>query len=236
MKDDIGPTSLISYVSITLIFFIVKSKFGFEGQSTAWIWIFLIFTGIVQFCNNVYITQYPEICGSYNISNALTSTIVPWIFIFGLSCVCLIYIPGWLRVFSNTIGSGVANMVGLSEAVNNIFKPIKSTGNDSHDTINETANLLYANRNSFINEINMDYKKIGENVTWESLDTILKFMKLEILDPGQKNQLYDDLYQKLVLKEDIGYFCWFILVGCISIVISTNSILLTNCNSVEFNF
>jgi hypothetical protein len=234
MRKDIGPTSLISYVSFTLIFFIVKSKFGFEG--TSWIWIFLIFTGIVQFVNNLYITQYPEICGSYNITSALTSTIVPWIFIFGLSCVCLIYIPGWLRVFSNTIGATIANMVGLSEAVNHIFKPIKSTGSDTDDLINETANLLYTNRNSFINEINMDYQKIGPNVSWESLDNILKFMKLEINDIGQKNQLYEDLYKKLSLKEDIGYFFWFILVGSISVVVSTNSILLSSCNSVEFNF
>jgi hypothetical protein len=140
-----------------------------------------------------------------------------------------------LRVFSNTIGATIANMVGLSEAVNNIFKPIKSTGSDVDDKINETANLLYTNRNSFINEINMDYKKIGPTVTWESLDNILKFMKLEIMDPGQKNLLYEDLYKKLLLKEDIGYFFWFILIGSISVVISTNSILLSSCNSVEFN-
>jgi len=233
MRKDIGPTSLISYVSFTLIFFIVKGKFGLEG--TSWIWIFLIFTGIVQFMNNLYITQYPEICGSYNVVSALTSTVIPWIFIFGLSCVCLIYIPGWLRVFSNTFGATIANMVGLSEAVNNIFKPIKSTGSDADDKINETANLLYANRNSFINEINMDYKKNGTTVTWESLDNILKFMKLEIIDPGQKNQLYEELYKKLSLKEDIGYFFWFILIGSISVVISTNSILLSSCNTVDFN-
>jgi hypothetical protein len=82
----------------------------------------------------------------------------------------------------------------------------------------------------------MDYQKIGPNVSWESLDNILKFMKLEINDIGQKNLLYEDLYKKLSLKEDIGYFFWFILVGSISVVVSTNSILLSTCNSVEFNF
>jgi hypothetical protein len=82
----------------------------------------------------------------------------------------------------------------------------------------------------------MDYTKNGPNVSWESLDSILKFMKLEINDIGQKNQLYEELYKKLTLKEDVGYFIWFILIGSISVVVSTNSILLSNCNSVEFNF
>jgi len=235
MKGDIGPTSLISYVSLTLIFFIVKSKFGFEGKDTTWIWIFLVFTGIVQFINNLYITQYPEICGQYSIGTALTATIVPWVFIFGLSCVCLIYIPGWLRVFSNTIGSMVVNMTGLNEAVNNIFKPISRSSDETNATITETANLLYANRNSFINEVQMDYEKTATGVKWDSLDNILKFMNLTITDPARKTQLYTDLYQKLLLKEDVGYFMWFILIGSISVVVSTNSILLSNCNTVEFN-
>jgi len=234
MKSNIGPTSLISYVSFTLIFFIVKSKFGFEG--TSWIWIFLVISGIVQFINNLYITQYDEICGQYSVGTALTATIVPWIFIFGLSCVCLIYIPGWLRVFSNTIGAMIVNMAGLNEAVNNIFKPItRTSGDEISASITETANLLYANRNSFINEVEMDYEKTATGVKWDSLDNILKFMNLTITDPAKKTQLYTDLYQKLVLKEDVGYFMWFILIGSISIVISTNSILLSNCNSVEFN-
>ena len=148
MKSNIGPTSLISYISFTLIFFIIKNKFKFPG--TSWIWFFLIISGILQFANNLYITKYPEICGTYNTSSALVATLVPWICIFGITCLCLTNIPGWLRVFSNTFGSTIASMAGINESVSKIFD--KSSANSQTDAdITETANLLYANRNKFIN-------------------------------------------------------------------------------------
>jgi hypothetical protein len=230
MKKNIGPTSLISYISFTLIFFIVKSKFGFDG--TSWIWIFLIVTGIIQFCNNLYLTNFPEICGKYNITSALSATIVPWIFVFGLSCLCLVLIPGWLRVFSNTFGAGIANMAGLNEIVNKIFVP---TTPSVDSAIKETINLLYTNRSKFINEIDMDYQNVQGNITWPTLKSVLDFMSIpEPLDDDRK--IYTDLYYILTLKEDAGYFAWFILIGSISILISTNSLLLTSCSSAEFSF
>jgi hypothetical protein len=236
MKN-IGPASLISYVSFTLIFFIIKNKFGFPG--TSWIWFFLIVTGIIQLINNVYITQYPEICGKYNVSSALTATIVPWIFIFGLCCICLVFIPGWLRVFSNTFGVSIATMGGLNTKVNNLFTPPTPITSDTSDTnkstISETINLLYANRTKFINEVDIsDYKK-GEDgkISWGSLENIMKFMNISL---NGKDKQIEELYQLLVIKEDAGYFAWLILIGSISILISTNSLLLTTCNSVEFNF
>ena len=231
MKN-IGPTSLISYVSFTLIFFIMKNKFGFPG--TSWIWFFLIITGTIQFFNNLYITKYPEICGTYNISSALTATLIPWIFIFGLSCICLVFIPGWLRVFSNTFGVSIATMGGLNEKVNNLFtKPTESDARDK--TINETINLLYANRTKFINEVDIsDYSQGADGkITWNSLQNIMDFMKISL---ENKDDHVKELYQLLLLKEDAGYFLWFLLIGSISILISTNSLLLTSCNSVEFNF
>ena len=228
MKKNIGPTSLISYISFTLIFFIMKSKFGFEGNY--WIWIFLVITGIIQFCNNLYLTKYPEICGAYNITSALSATIVPWIFIFGACCLCLVLIPGWLRVFSNTFGSAIASMAGLNTIVNAIFVPRTPSADSS---IKETINLLYTNRSKFINEIDMDYENNDNNITWPTLKKVLDFMSIP--EPSDK-KIYTDLYYILTLKEDAGYFAWFILIGCISILISTNSLLLTSCSSAEFNF
>jgi len=225
MKN-IGPASLISYVSFTLIFFIIKSKFGFPG--TTWIWVFLIITGIIQFFNNLYITKYPEICAESNVNSALSATLVPWIFIFGLSCVCLVFIPGWLRVFSNTFGVSIATMGGLNEKVNNLF-----TKPTDQSTMSETINLLYANRTAFINEVDIsNYTETDGKISWKSLENIMNFMNIPI---EGKEEHIKKLYQLLVLKEDAGYFLWFILIGSISILVSTNSLLLTSCNSVVFN-
>jgi len=232
MKD-IGISSLIYYVSFTLIFFILKKIYKFPG--TSWIWFFLVITGLIQFFNNLYLTHYPEICNGYNISSAFTATIVPWLFIFGLSCVCLVFIPGWLRVFSNTFGSTIVYWGGINTKVNNLFTPISNPSDpETSKTITEAINLLYANRIKFINEVDIsDYNETNGKITWPSLQNILTFMNIPFETKGPDMTA---LHEILVLKEDAGYFAWFILIGSISILISTNSLLLTSCNAVEFNF
>jgi len=232
MKSNIGPSSLISYVSFTLIFFIIKNKFKFPG--TSWIWFFLIITGIIQFANNLYITNYPEVCGTYNTSSALTATLVPWICIFGVTCLCLTNIPGWLRVFSNTFGSIIASMAGMNEIVSRIFEKSNQTATKTDSDIIEATNLLYANRNKFINEINMDFTQdpSSKAIQWPSLFGIMKFMGIST---DNKDADIKKLYEMLELKEDAGYFLWMIIIGSISILISTNSVILSSCSSVEFN-
>ena len=232
MKSNIGPSSLISYISFTLIFFIIKNKFKFPG--TSWIWFFLIISGILQFANNLYITSYPEICGTYNTSSAITATLVPWICIFGITCLCLTNIPGWLRVFSNTFGSTIASMAGINEIVSKIFDKPNQSGTKTDADIIEATNLLYANRNKFINEVNMDFTEdpISKKIEWPSLYGIMNFMGIQI--HGKEGDI-KKLYEMLQLKEDAGYFIWMIIIGSISILISTNSVILSSCSSVEFN-
>jgi hypothetical protein len=232
MKSNIGPSSLISYVSFTLIFFIIKNKFKFPG--TSWIWFFLIISGIIQFSNNLYITNYPEVCGTYNTSSALTATLVPWVCIFGVTCLCLTNIPGWLRVFSNTFGSVIASMAGMNEIVSKIFDKSNQTSTKTDSNIIEATNLLYANRNKFINEINMDFTEdpSSNKIEWPSLFGIMDFMGIPI---HGKDADIKKLHEMLELKEDAGYFLWMVIIGSISILISTNSVILSSCNSVEFN-
>jgi hypothetical protein len=236
--ENIGMISLINYLSFTLIFFIFKSQWFPTG--TSWVWIFLILTGIIQFINNGFITINPEICNEFNVTHAFTAMIVPWIFIFGLSCICLVFIPGWLRVFSNTFGVCIANWGGLKERVNKVFinettADTSTSGTTTHDNarIMETIHLMYANSSKFINEVDIsDYNDENGNITWNSLDKILTFMKIE---HKSKHTEKKQLYEALVLKENAGYFAWFILIGSISVLVSINSVLLTSCNSIEFN-
>jgi hypothetical protein len=240
MKQNIGPTSLVSYISFTLLFFIIKNQFKFPG--TSWIWMFLLITGLIQFINNLYLTHLPEVCGAYNINSALTATIVPWLCIFAVTCFCLIFIPGWLRVFSNTFGAAIADMAGMQSIVSKLFI---GTPNSANSEMKETIALLYTNIGRFVNEINLDNKEIKREdgtveinedgsvkMKWDSLDAVMNVMGI---DPSGKDALKTDLYKMLVLKEDAGYFMWFILIGSISVLISTNSLLLTTCNAVEFN-
>lgn len=233
MTKNIGPTSLISYISFTLLFFIVKNQFPFPG--TSWIWVFLIITGLIQFVNNLYITQLPEVCGTYNVNSALIATIVPWITIFGITCFCLIFIPGWLRVFSNTFGSAIANMGGMNETLSKIFKPKPPSDTANlNPALQESTAILYTNIGKFINEIDInDYQ--SETGVWESLDSVMTFLSIKQGDIADLPELKKQLHKMLKLKEDAGYFMWFILIGSISILISTNSVLLSSCSGLEFS-
>ena len=161
MENNIGPTSLVSYISFTLLFFILKSQFKFPG--TSWIWIFLLISGLIQFINNLYLTSLPQVCGNYNVNSALSATLVPWICIFAVTCFCLIFIPGWLRVFSNTFGAGIANMAGMQKAVSDLFRGTAPPSVDSE--MKETVTLLYTNIGRFVNEINLDYEELKKPET-----------------------------------------------------------------------
>jgi hypothetical protein len=225
--NNIGPLSLISYLSFTLIFFIIKNKFF--GKGISWMVIFFLITGIIQFVNNLSLTN--TVCGSYSVSNAFFSTAVPWVFIFGITCCCLVLIPGWLRVFSNTFGLSFANMGGLKEAVTALFGET-SVVTDSE--LKKTIDLLYSSKGQYINEVELDCDVDEKNQTiiWPSLDKLLTFMKIP--PSANDTKLKMDLYQKLSIKEDVGYFTWFILIGSISILVSTNSLLVSKCGTVDF--
>ena len=218
---NIGPTSLVSYFSFTLIFFIIKGKI-MPGGGITWIIIFFFITGLIQFMNNLYMTNQPEVCGAYNIPNAFFATIIPWTFIFGLTCILLILMPGWLRVFSNTFGSSVAEMAGLKEIAQDVLGPKKS-GLDFK--LQQTIELIYTDPSTIINEVDINDYEPSSN-KWPSLEKIIKFVNGT---PDQSK--YAKLYNLLSIKEDVGYFVWFILIGGISVLVSTNTLLISKCTS-----
>jgi hypothetical protein len=225
---NVGPLSIVSYLSFTLIFFIVKGKI-LPGNGVTWIVIFFVITGLIQFVNNLYLTKLPEVCGEFNIPTALSSTIIPWVFIFGIACTFLILMPGWLRVFSNTFGSSIAEMAGLKEAAMEILGPKK----DNPDyKMRQTVELIYTNPTTIINEVDIsDYDE--PNKSWPSLEKVLKFVGSPFLMKNVNDeQKFVQLHHLLSVKEDVGYFVWFLLIGSISILVSTNTLLLSKCYSV----
>jgi len=225
--NNIGPLSIISYFSFTLIFFIIKSKIGL-GRGITWIIVFFMITGIIQFMNNVYLTSL--MCGNTNMPSAFFNTLIPWILIFGSSILMLILIPGWVRVFSNTFGFMVAQWAGLNEIVANLFKPMNEIDPKTDLNLQKTIEIIAGNPSKIINEVNLnDYSVVNKDgveiVSWPSLDLLTPYMKQSV--PSDKKT---ELYNLLVLKEDIGYFVWFILIGSISILVSTNSVLISKCS------
>uniref|UniRef100_A0A6C0EXM9 Uncharacterized protein n=1 Tax=viral metagenome TaxID=1070528 RepID=A0A6C0EXM9_9ZZZZ len=223
---NIGPLSIVSYFSFTLIFFIIKGKI-MPGGGITWIIIFFFITGFIQFMNNLYLTSKPEMCGEYNIPNAFFATLIPWTFIFGLTCAFLILMPGWLRVFSNTFGNSIAEMAGLKEVAYSVLGT--KNANEQNFETRKIIELIYTDPTTIINEVDInDYDSSIHR--WPSLEKILTFVNSPT-KMGTPNPSISNLHKLLSIKEDVGYFVWFLLIGGISILVSTNTLLISKCTS-----
>jgi len=230
-NSNVSYTALIVYfLLLTFCFFVKRMTMTHEKINGPLIILFFLASGLVQFVTNLGLTAQPQLCGVRDTQSAFISTLIPWLFVFGISCLSLIYIPGWLRIFSNTIGhSFVKNVCNLDDTINAIFTKRKDDNSEDITMITGAVNLLYANRSHFINEINLDYKLENDIVSWPSLDKVLEFMNI-VFTSDEKQSLYINLYKTLIIKEDVGYFLWLWLIGSITVLISTNTLLLNSCN------
>jgi hypothetical protein len=88
-------------------------------------------------------------------------TAVPWICVFGVTALCLMAFPGWLRVFSNTFGLYAAQAYGLQGVISNIFndgqKAIatqRATGSSRPDIqLLKAIDSVYSSPTTIVNEL-----------------------------------------------------------------------------------
>ena len=241
-NSNLVNASIIAYISFTFLFFVVKFRF-FPKNNIFWILAFLAISCIVQTIQNISLTASPSMCGKPDIKMALYSTVVPWVLVFALFIVAITAIPGWVRVFSNTFGVYAAEAYGLKETLNMIMKKPDQPGTDP--AYLQMLENIYSDRMALVLELNIDDVKDGEVFDFPSLN---KLVELKIIQGklGQDGKpiydaavipLYKDLYNALLLKENVGYFFWFLLIGIFCILVSTNSLLASTCTpSVMANY
>ncbi len=285
MSDDslsnLGYSSIITYISFCLVFFTLKFVY-FAEDSASWMIMFLVLSFIIQLLNNLAMTANVNVCGSSNLTFAMYHTAVPWICIFGVTALCLLSFPGWLRVFSNTFGLYAAQAYGLQNVISKIFTSAEravasetatKSGNTPDIQLLKSIDSIYSSPTTIINEL--DPRTLKKNFVDQSQinsftelqqKTFYDFVSvtdnqtpkytLRTLEPGQKRALLEwgslsklipnfvrmpdqdtvyELYRMTLLKDTVGYFFWFILVGMLCSMISINSILSTPCNSKKKN-
>jgi hypothetical protein len=261
--SDLGASSVYTYVTFTLLFFIAKFHY-FPEDNFYWVIVFFVLSFFIQFINNVYLTARPELCGKAQNKVALYATFMPWTFVFGLTILCILSFPGWLRVFSNTFGLTAAQMNGSTNTLYSIFngqaknaanqaashqgsvnielmKAIDSVYNDPSVILNEldshSAKKIILDNIESVNRFFQDptnvqlYPGVDRTLLpvvlleWASLNKLVP--NIIPVRPSQEN--VRKLHDVVMLKENVGYFVWFILVGSLSVLISTNTLLATGC-------
>ena len=243
LTNNYGYVSIVTYLSFCVLFFTVKFVYFPENGGT-WILLFLVASFIIQLGCNIDMATNKNVCGKMDGGFAFYHTIIPWLFIFTIASLCLWAFPGWLRVFSNTFGSYAAYAYGLQGVLDEIFT--QDSRNSAVNTaatdiqLLKTIDSVYSNPNTIINELDSTTmttmtEKSGEANTqkkimvWESLNRLIDTSIIKT--PSQ--ELVQKLYNMSLLKDNVGYFVWYLLLGSLASMVSVNSILSSRCGSTK---
>lgn len=217
--------SIVTYVSFTFLFFVLKYRF-FPNTGQMWILGFLAISCLLQLGQNIHLTTLPALCGKMDVKMALYSTLIPWLVIFSVFALLLTVAPGWLRIFSNTFGVAAAEAYGLKGTLNDLFSAMPK-----HDDpkMMQLIEQIYFDKMSLINELDID--DVTENPF--RFPAIEKLVAMKVI-PGsilseEKKPILQQLYRTLQLKDTVGYFFWFLLIGVFCILVSTLSLLSSTC-------
>jgi len=227
--------SIVSYISFTFLFFVMKFKFA-PSNRYGWILLFLTISCLAQLIQNLNITASPDVCGTSDMKTAIYATCIPWVLVFTVFTLMMVTSPGWLRVFSNTFGIYAAEAYGLEGLVQDVLKKPVTNKSNEYEFLKMIENI-YSDRMSLVIELNL------EDVT--DIDGVFNFPALKKLEDlglietmvgkegfvlEQMIQARRELYTALLLKDNVGFFFWFLLIGIFCILVSTNTVLSSGCS------
>ena len=207
--------------------------------------VFLIVTIFSQYTVNS--ANSYSICGSYQSSAALKATFIPWVLVFGTFIVLLMVFPGWSRCFANSFGYYMSVFYGSTEVMNKILKNSITQDSALHRLyqgdpsylINEIPlnivddKWMFWYNNDIINpeyipRSEADLKPNEKGVSILS-DNVRAAIQGKNIDFEENTNFYQNLYSALKIREETGYFMWYLLVGILCALMSTQSLLATDC-------
>ena len=200
-------SSIIFFLLFTLGYFITKYYVDTPVISG----IYFLTLIIVQFFINLNLTS--EICNESQYGLAMTTTIFPWVFMFGIMVVLLKMVPNWLSPFSNTFGYLFTYITGINDFLMDILKS---------DSKNPAIEKIFEDKSLLINSITL------ENITewWKNMS------KNGILKTNVGNDQSDNfkkLEKFIKLKTNVAEFIWYALTGILVTSTSYNYILNSGC-------
>ena len=220
--------TIMTYLSFTFVFFVVKARSSLTGMNhVIALLTFIFLSGLLQFFANIGLSK--RHCGEVDMKVVTYATIFPWVFILGGFTLALNTLPGWLRVFSQTLGSYFLKQGGLTELVVELYENHGAPSENDKMT-KEMLEQIYTNKSALILELDIeDVVEEKEKIIFPALQELVALKIIQSLE-GDREKLIKQLYHKLLLKDEVGYFCWYALVGTFFILVSTNTLLSTTCS------
>jgi hypothetical protein len=227
--------SLIVYICICATMFMcvlfgsigLSHKIAVHGNYTRMIIVlfcsFWLVTFVTQLLMNISIGKQQTSCtsdNSYSGHNAFLITLMPWIFVLGIFMVLLYFIPGLLRIFSNTIGMSIVYDTFKTE-INKFISEGQPKALSS-----ENLKAIYIKISNepqlIINEI-----EYSDDAQFEGI-----YSKYELAFPFIfiNNDIFKNKIKQLIISKNlIGYGIWIGLIGTIASLISTNAMINVEC-------
>lgn len=145
-----------------------------------------------------------------NMKRGFGLTFIPWVFVFGVTLLMVYLFPMLKSMFSNVIG-----YIFVSSMAYDFFNRVIG------DNITIKPEILN-NVSSVLNEMNT-----------QSFTSVVEKMA-PIMTQSQEGDM-QELLSIVVLKENIGEMCWYLLAGTLSILISFHGLEKKGCvENIEY--
>lgn len=225
-QKEIGLFETYIWISITFILTLIysgiyRSSLSVNGDSVfnyslAYILLFSIFL----FFTIMIMSGYDGICGKSDPILSFYSILYPFSFIFLIGISFLQIFPGWIRGFSNTIGSWVINLGGFQEFS---YKLLSQKNNANQKQPILILEKIYNNPLILFNELTLDnYEQNEDTTSWKQLDNL---KESGLIRQDITKEETDKLAGFIYIKNLVGMFIWYTLLSVITFFVSINNLL-----------
>jgi hypothetical protein len=239
--------SLGVFILVTLIFFSVRSYLikGTSRFMTTFVYFGL--TVISQYITNLMAMHV--ICKNWQYGVVFFITIIPWVLVFGIITLMLVFMPSWLIPFSNTFGFGAAKIAGINQMLNQIMinpQQIRENANRSPDGMSEDQrkmlDVLYfvtKDPSNIINELTCFASnskrdpETGKEITdcKGNFEEVFSKLTNVVFKPNVDPKLKDKLRKMVEFKETVSEAIWYLLFGIYTVMITNMTIVNSGCNT-----
>lgn len=184
-----------TFVLATIGYFFIRYKSNNDQVLVLMPWVYLILMILINVGFNI--STMNKLCGSSNMTMILTSTIVPWVIIFGVLIAMLNAFSGWKAPFSNTI----AYLLIASKA-KKLMSEILVNKETKNKDIAQSLEYIYNDKSALINEFTPD-----------NFDTVFDKMQKSGLFQSNVADMKEKLRDLIKIKNLIATGIWYLLAG-----------------------
>ena len=239
--------SLGVFILVTAIFFSMRSYLIKGTSRFMTTFVYFGITVISQYITNLMAMHV--ICDKWQYGIVFFITIIPWVLVFGVITIILIFMPSWLIPFSNTFGFGAAKIAGINKMLEKMMidpAEIRKNANAAPDGISEdqrkTLDVLYfvtKDPSLIINELTCFASKTrvdpdsGEKITdcKGNFEKVFADLTNVVFKKGITSEQKEKLRKMVEFKETVSEAIWYFLIGTYTIMITNMTIVNSGCNT-----